>query len=296
MKIQNYGDSGNERRKDLRGYHPPACTCYQCNEKRLREEARDVRTGRAGRQETPREQNRQRPRSGSARGDRKDARVFRNWLLLFVVIGIGTLAILYCSTSVLSASLDDNGNFAAPNNSHASDAEVPADPPEPTLLTKPTPTPTAVPTATPNPSAAYPNGSILDPSLIEDWVYVFTNQERVAHGLAPLERDGRIADIARAHSGQMVLHGMHHVIGGLDPTDRALSAGYDCRTYHDDGSYSYGLGENIHEYSRIGSWLGKIRESIGSNANTEWEPVVYSDDSKDFGQKARRRLDAESWA
>ena len=33
-KIQNYDDF-----KEKRGYHPPACTCYQCNEERLAREA-----------------------------------------------------------------------------------------------------------------------------------------------------------------------------------------------------------------------------------------------------------------
>ena len=39
MRIQNYGDGGDDRRRRPQGYHPPACTCYQCNELRLAEEA-----------------------------------------------------------------------------------------------------------------------------------------------------------------------------------------------------------------------------------------------------------------
>ena len=35
-RIQNYGDFGGDR---VRGHHPPACTCYNCNEERRRLEA-----------------------------------------------------------------------------------------------------------------------------------------------------------------------------------------------------------------------------------------------------------------
>ena len=36
LKIQNYGDWRGDRRS---GHHPPACTCYRCNEERRRLEA-----------------------------------------------------------------------------------------------------------------------------------------------------------------------------------------------------------------------------------------------------------------
>ena len=36
MKIQNYGEWKGDKRG---GHHPPACTCYRCNEVRLNEEA-----------------------------------------------------------------------------------------------------------------------------------------------------------------------------------------------------------------------------------------------------------------
>ena len=41
MRDQNYDDSGHGWWHRLRGYHPPACTCYQCNEGRLAQEATD---------------------------------------------------------------------------------------------------------------------------------------------------------------------------------------------------------------------------------------------------------------
>ena len=49
---------------------------------------------------------------------------------------------------------------------------------------------------------------------------------------------------------------MRHELDGEDPTDRALDAGYDCRAYRLDGSYSYGLSENIAEHPRVTQWAG----------------------------------------
>ena len=45
-----------------------------------------------------------------------------------------------------------------------------------------------------------------------------------------------------------------HIIDGDGPTDRALDAGYDCRAYRSDGSYTYGLGENIASAPRVKTW------------------------------------------
>ena len=84
----------------------------------------------------------------------------------------------------------------------------------------------------------------------------FTNEERVSAGLQPLRHDAAISDIARSHSEDMArLSRGSHDIGGKDPTDRALDAGYDCRAYLPDGSYTYGLSENIFNYPRIREWL-----------------------------------------
>ena len=47
MRIPNYGDSGNERRRKLGGYHPPACTCYRCNEERRAKETAEEEERRA---------------------------------------------------------------------------------------------------------------------------------------------------------------------------------------------------------------------------------------------------------
>ena len=67
--------------------------------------------------------------------------------------------------------------------------------------------------------------------------------------------DSAISDIARMHSQNMAdLDVLSHDIGGKNPTDRALDSGYDCRAYFPDGSYTYGLGENIAKYPRVREW------------------------------------------
>ena len=112
---------------------------------------------------------------------------------------------------------------------------------------------------------------------IEEWVIRLTNDERTKAGLRPFDHDPAISDIARKHSGQMALYGLNHKLQGKDPTDRALAAGYDCRAYHGDGSYSYGLSENIAEHPRVTYWVGTSSGWSGY----KWSPTVYYADAKE---------------
>ena len=81
---------------------------------------------------------------------------------------------------------------------------------------------------------------------VAEYIVQLTNDERSAAGLHFLVDDPHISSIAKAHSDNMLSQGRNeHVLNGLNPTDRALIAGYDCRTYKAGGSYSYGLSENI---------------------------------------------------
>ena len=100
----------------------------------------------------------------------------------------------------------------------------------------------------------YAGGQPLSPSRIEKWIFHYTNAEREAAGLRSLIHDPAISTIAREHSRNMTRFGLYHEIHGKDPTDRALEAGYNCRAYRGDGSYSFGLSENIYEYPKITEW------------------------------------------
>ena len=112
---------------------------------------------------------------------------------------------------------------------------------------------------------------------IEKWIIHFTNEERTKAGLGPFDHDPAISDIARSHSGLMVSYGMNHTIRGKNPTDRALAAGYDCRAYHGNGSYSYGLSENIAEHPRVEYWTGT---GFGPS-DLKWIPTTYYADAKE---------------
>ncbi|KKZ14451.1 MAG: hypothetical protein TH68_04720 [Candidatus Synechococcus spongiarum 142] len=108
----------------------------------------------------------------------------------------------------------------------------------------------------------YAGGQPLSPSSIENWIIHYTNAEREAAGLRPLSHDPAISAIAREHSRNMIRFGLYHEIHGKDPTDRALEAGYTCRAYHGDGSYSFGLSENIYEYPKITEWSETLTEIV----------------------------------
>ena len=167
---------------------------------------------------------------------------------------------------------------------------IPTDTPTPALLPAniPTTVPATLPAAdTPTPDSAtalessqgerYVGGNPLDPREIEKWVIEFTNEERVSRNLRTLRHDSEISEIARSHSKDMGrLQTLSHVIGGKDATDRSLAAGYDCRAYRGDGSYTYGLSENIAEHPRVTLWRGRGVSS--------WYPQTYYRDAKEAAQ------------
>ena len=140
---------------------------------------------------------------------------------------------------------------------------IPTRTPIPTATPTPTPKPIVVPTATPTatptvtPTATPTPSTALDPSEIEHWILKFTNQARAANLLPFLEPESEISQIARDHSYSMAKEdNLSHFLGGKDPTDRALDAGYDCKADLGGGRYSYGLAENISMYPRVYLYLG----------------------------------------
>ena len=130
----------------------------------------------------------------------------------------------------------------------------------PTLPPIPTPIPTPAPTPTPTPTPPPPTltevgGASLNSDQIAHLVIQLTNDRRQRRGLPALLVDPAISKIAQGHSQNMATTGIfEHEIAGQDPTDRALAANYTCRNYREDGSYTYGLSENIYEISRVQEW------------------------------------------
>ena len=86
----------------------------------------------------------------------------------------------------------------------------------------------------------------IDVGQLESLIHQALNSRRSRRGLSPLERDDRLAALAKEHSVDMALTGFFRHVNpkGLDPTDRADRAGYSC--VKDYGAfYTEGVAENI---------------------------------------------------
>ncbi|HEU04570.1 MAG TPA: CAP domain-containing protein [Nitrosopumilus sp.] len=81
---------------------------------------------------------------------------------------------------------------------------------------------------------------------VELRIHDFVNESRNKTGAVPLQFDPNLAEIARAHSQDMIERNFYSHVNpdGLDATARAENVGYNC--YKDYGIYAEeGLGENI---------------------------------------------------
>ena len=142
----------------------------------------------------------------------------------------------------------------------------------PTATPKPTATPTPKPTATPA-GPKYLGGAPLDAGEVERHVIDFTNKEREKAGANPLKHYSEISDIARSHTENMVSrNNLSHWIDGKGPNERAVAAGYNCRAYHNDNTYSYGFAENSAWHERARRW---VRQGSGP-----WQVIEYDDEKK----------------
>ena len=158
-------------------------------------------------------------------------------------------------------------------------------------LAAPTPdnTLTVTPTATPAPNVRYPGGKPLIATAIADFVLHYTNERRRAAGLPEFQHDTAIGAIATGHSETMAQTGQfRHTIDGKGPTDRAIEAGYSCKYYFTDGSFTYtsGLAENIHMRYRITSayTTGRPAGYIVTDVNMAFR--IVDDWMKSPGHKA----------
>ena len=116
----------------------------------------------------------------------------------------------------------------------------------PTLAPAATNTPTATPAPATTPTPTSTNE--IEVRQLEDLVHRLINDQRMIHGVDPIDHVEAIRLIAREHSEDMAARGYfsHESPEGFDPSDRAQQAGYSCRK--DYGSYyTIGLAENIHQ-------------------------------------------------
>jgi uncharacterized protein YkwD len=96
----------------------------------------------------------------------------------------------------------------------------------------------------------------IDAEKLELKIHNLVNGERQNYGLPSLQYDTNLAEIARAHSEDMVRRNFFNHVNpdGLDPTARAKASGYPC--YKNFGSYyTDGIAENI-DITPIGKVLG----------------------------------------
>ncbi len=88
-----------------------------------------------------------------------------------------------------------------------------------------------------------PLPKIPEGAVVLEWEsHRLINEMRTERGRRPLKWDSSLAEIARAHSNDMMENDFfsHDNLKGQDPTDRGSMAGYPCRKLR-----SIGLGENI---------------------------------------------------
>ncbi len=229
-------------------------------------EQRARETGWRGREAASRAETGRRAREGRGSGRRSKLMLWSGALVIFAAL----------------ASIAGAIYFAYPYLERDDQQEaVPAAATVLTLTPEPTATPdttsVSLPTATTTSDLKHVGEQMLDPREVERWVIDFTNAERRRAGLNPFLEDSAISNIARMHSQNMVnLDIFSHDIGGKDPTDRALDNGYDCRAYWPDGSYSYGLSENIAKHPRVTQWIGTSLFGV----STSYHPDIFDEDSK----------------
>jgi uncharacterized protein YkwD len=99
------------------------------------------------------------------------------------------------------------------------------------------------------------------PADVEKFVSL-VNAHRVTVGCAPLEWDGRVADVAEAHSEDMVARDFfsHTNPDGDSPRDRLSDAGISFRLAAENIAWGYASAEAV-----LSGWLG----SSGHRANIE---------------------------
>lgn len=211
-----------------RDNHPPYCTCATCTQRRLSRVQ-------AGHQRHPRTRRPSRARRRRPRRQRRSGFRLSISRLLFTVILLAGAAY----GGLLWFGLAELPEVELP------EIELPEY----------------------DPTNRYPGDAPLNSAEIATWVVHYTNEERRKVGLRELVRDPAIDAIAMMHSENMIEHGVFHKLLGKDPTDRAFDAGYTCRAYRFDGSYTYGLSENIFSFPRVTSkWdSGRPAEFVGDS-------------------------------
>ena len=155
----------------------------------------------------------------SSGGNRRDRGLLRG--LVVWLVGITLLVALACGVAMFAPNLvADVGDELSPSPST-----------EPPPAGERNPSPQAV--GDPNRSTYETAVETVSSETIEDFVHAKLNDERTEHGLEPLEWDGTIASVSRAHSADMHEREYfnHTNPDGQGPYDRFGTVADYCQLY-----------------------------------------------------------------
>jgi len=127
-------------------------------------------------------------------------------------------------------------------------------PPPPSPSPSPTPTPSPAPTPSPSPAPATDFAT-----LVEQFIVVKINEERSRNGRPALLLDDKLANIARAHSSDMLQKNYfsHTSPTGCNTSCRLKAAGYAWRAYGENIHYRKGtaLAAETAAAAIVGAWM-----------------------------------------
>ena len=260
LRLGNYGEWEGDRPG---GHHPPACTCYECNEGRNRRNAAetsaryDARLRAVQRRRTLTETRRSTNATVTPR--RTPTRHRFGALLAFLIV---------CGMLVgIGYALDFQNWRTGPDIVSSPNVSAPKPTRAPVIPVAP---PTMPPPTTPSRDPYHGVGD-RDAPTIEEKIIEYTNHERVRRNLVPMIPEPTIQAIAVAHSRNMMeQQSLSHVLDGKDPTTRAGEALYRCRTKLPTGQITYGLAENIAKHPQ--PWNAEQAESMYGHTDADLSP------------------------
>ncbi|SIS03368.1 CAP domain-containing protein [Natronorubrum thiooxidans] len=167
--------------------------------------------------------------SGDDRTDRAVVGALLRFVLAVVLIGTLALGTAMFAPTVLEDLGIDSDEFEIPNDVDTGPFPPPSSEPPPAGERNPAVTDPA----DPGESTVQTDVETVDSATVEDFVHAEVNDRRADHDLAPLEWDGTVASVARAHSSDMADREYfdHVTPDGEEPMDRFTAVDDYCRAY-----------------------------------------------------------------
>ncbi|QFU83894.1 CAP domain-containing protein [Natronorubrum aibiense] len=219
-----------------------------------------------------------RPAAASPDGDRSDRAVIGALLRFFVAVAVvGALAL---GTAVLAPTvLEDLGvddtEFTVPDSVDTDSLPSPSSDPPPAGERNPSVTDPA----DPNESTYQTDVETVDSATVEDFVHAEVNDRRAEHGLEPLEWDGTVASVSRAHSYDMADREYfdHTNPDGQAPMDRFTDVDDYCRGYGENIAQTWvdrpvedpGTGDTVQHQTAEGLATGLVNQWMNSTPHRQ---------------------------